>query len=59
MKSIISNMGTGYLRAYMGNTWRRDPRTNAVTQHPEVIYAPNENELWMRIEAWRKAQRSR
>ena len=59
MRPLISKMGNGYLKAYLGNTFKRDIRTGAVSQHPERIYASNEEEMNLRLKAWRKSQRSR
>lgn len=55
----VCKMGTGYLRVYLGNTRKRDIRTGELSQYPEFIYAPNEEELALRMRAWRKAQRGR
>lgn len=59
MKPLISQMGNGYLKAYLGNTFRRDARTNSTTQHPEFIYASSEEDMDLKLKAWRKSQRSR
>lgn len=57
-KPTISPMGTGYLKAYMGNTWTQNRITGERRQHPEFIYAPNLSELNSRIDAWKKSQRN-
>jgi hypothetical protein len=55
----VSEMGNGYLKAYLGNTFKRDICTGVISQHPEFIYASNEEEMDLRLKAWCKSKRSR